>query len=91
MGGSQVSVKRIRGDSDVVGDDRDVASVLSTLRRGVSLVVIGPLGSGKSHFLRHLVERLEEADDDEAADVRLEMLSGDALAAEVEDFLRDQS
>jgi proteasome assembly chaperone (PAC2) family protein len=37
------------------------------------------------------VRRLEEADDDEASDVRLEMLSGDALAAEVEDFLRDQS
>ena len=37
------------------------------------------------------VRRLEEADDDEATDVRLEMLSGDALAAEVEDFLRDQS
>ena len=37
------------------------------------------------------VRRLEEADGDDDTDVRMEMLSGDALAAEVEDFLRDQT
>jgi proteasome assembly chaperone (PAC2) family protein len=36
------------------------------------------------------VRRLEEADDDEDGEVRMDMLSGDALAAEVEDFLREQ-
>lgn len=43
---------------DVVGDDRDAEAVIDALLRGVSVVLVGPLGSGKSHFLRHVVDLL---------------------------------
>lgn len=46
------------GGTDVVGDDRDTGAIVESLRRGVSIVLAGPLGSGKTHLIRHLIEEL---------------------------------
>jgi len=56
--GGRVSMRNIRDDEGVIGDDRDVSRVIDLLETGTSIVLVGPLGSGKSHFLRQVINRL---------------------------------
>lgn len=53
-----------RDDDGVIGDDRDVARVIDLLETGTSIVLVGPLGSGKSHFLRQVIGRLSTTSDE---------------------------
>ncbi|WP_310793512.1 LuxR C-terminal-related transcriptional regulator [Microbacterium sp. AG1240] len=48
----------------MIGDDRDVARVIDLLQTGTSIVLVGPLGSGKSHFLRQVIHRLSATEDE---------------------------
>ncbi|MFG6504153.1 LuxR C-terminal-related transcriptional regulator [Microbacterium sp. P05] len=42
----------------IIGADRDLRKVVEALLAGTNIVLSGPLGSGKTHFLRELTDRL---------------------------------
>jgi DNA-binding CsgD family transcriptional regulator len=46
------------GNQELVGDDRNVDEVVERLDAGGSVIVVGALGSGKSHFSRAIVAAL---------------------------------
>jgi DNA-binding CsgD family transcriptional regulator len=48
------------GTDDVVGSDRSAKEVATRLSRGGSVVLVGSLGSGKSHLSRAVVSHLRE-------------------------------
>ncbi|MFB2585257.1 helix-turn-helix transcriptional regulator [Herbiconiux liukaitaii] len=54
--------EKIHGSDEVehgiVGDDRNVAEIVERLEAGGSVIVVGALGSGKSHFSRAIVSAL---------------------------------
>lgn len=51
----------LSNESDVIGEDRDAEAIADTLLNGSNVVLAGPLGSGKSHVVRHVVDLLSRS------------------------------
>ena len=69
------------GNQAIVGDDRNVDEVVERLDAGGSVIVVGALGSGKSHFSRAIVAELRARGGDPAVVRAAAPLTDTALGA----------